>query len=111
MSITGLAGVGATAAAPTGGVVDADEEAVGGTTEALDEIEALPLTWPVGPFWAAGVAAAGTDPKDFTPSDLRAGAAAGDEDIGADTSSIDPKVTAEPAKRISAARVEMTADD
>ena len=40
--------------------------------------------------------AAGTDPKDFTPSDLVGGMAAGDEDIGAETSSIDPKVTAEP---------------
>ena len=111
MSIMGLAGVDVAAAAPTGGLVEDDEEAAGGTTDALDDMEALPLTWPEGPFWPAGVAAAGTDPKDFTPSDLRAGAAAGDEDIGADTSSIDPKVTAEPAKRISAARDEVTADD
>jgi hypothetical protein len=39
---------------------------------------------------------AGTVPKDLTPSDLIDGAAAGDEDIGAEASSIDPKVTAEP---------------
>lgn len=39
---------------------------------------------------------AGTVPKDLTPSDLIDGAAAGDEDIGAEVSSIDPKVTAEP---------------
>ena len=40
--------------------------------------------------------AAGTVPKDLTPSDLIDGAAVGDEDIGAETSSIDPKVTGEP---------------
>jgi len=39
---------------------------------------------------------AGTVPKVFTPSDLIDGAAAGDEDIDAEASSIDPKVTAEP---------------
>jgi hypothetical protein len=65
-----------------GGVDDDD-----GAKEGLDEIEDLPLTWPT---------VAGTDPKDFTPSDLMGGAAAGDEDIGAETSSIDPKVTADP---------------
>ena len=109
--ITGLAGVDVAVAAPTRGVVDVDEEAVGGTTDALDDIEALPLTWPERPYCPAGVAAASTDPKDFTLSDLRAGAAASDEDISADTSSIDPKVIAEPAKGISAARDEETADD
>ena len=41
----------------------------------------------------------GTVPKDLTPSDLIDGAAAGDEDIGAEASSIDPKVTAEPGTR------------
>lgn len=65
-----------------------DEAVGGGTTEVLEDIDAFPLTWPV----------AGTDPKDFTASDLIAGVAAGDEDIGAETSSIDPKVTAEPRK-------------
>lgn len=39
---------------------------------------------------------AGTEPKDFTPSDLMAGVAAGDDEMGAETSSIEPKVTAEP---------------
>ncbi len=76
MSITGLASCDVAAAAPHRAVVDVDEEAVGGTTDALDDIEALPFTWPEGPFWAA---------------------------------SIDPKVTVEPARWISAA--EMTADD
>lgn len=49
-------------------------------------MEALPFTWPV---------VAGTEPKDLT-SDLMGGAAEGEEDIVAETSSIDPKVTAEP---------------
>ena len=40
----------------------------------------------------------GTDSKNFMPSDLVGGTAAGDEDIGAETSSIDPKVTAEPVQ-------------
>ena len=62
-------------------------EAVGGTTDALENMDGFPLTWPV---------TTGTDPKDFTPSDLVRGTAAGDKDIGTETSSIDPKVTAEP---------------
>ncbi len=41
MSITGLAGVDVAAATPTRGAVEDDEEAVGGTTDALDDIEAL----------------------------------------------------------------------
>jgi hypothetical protein len=41
---------------------------------------------------------AGTDPNDFTPSDLIGGTEAGEEDIGAATSSIEPKVTEEPMK-------------
>lgn len=46
-----LSGVSATAAAPTGGVVDADEEDLGGTTsDALNGIETLSLTCSVGPF-------------------------------------------------------------
>lgn len=39
---------------------------------------------------------AGTVPKDLTPSDFTAGAEAGEEDMGAPVSSIDPKDTAEP---------------
>ena len=68
---------------------DAAEEvdAVGDTTGGLEDMEAFPLTWPV---------ATGTDPKVFTPSDLVGGMTPGEEDIGAETSSIDPKVTAEP---------------
>ena len=62
-------------------------EAVDGTKYGLEDMNGFPLTWPV---------ATGTDPKVFTPSDLGGGPAAGDEDIGAETSSIDPKVTAEP---------------
>jgi len=90
MSILGLA---AAAEATEVGAVDddaevdaADDEGVGDKTDVLDEIDALPLTWPE--------VVAGTDPKDFTlPSDLTGGAEAGDEDIGAEASSIDPKVT------------------
>jgi hypothetical protein len=57
-----------------------------GTSGGRDEMEGLPLTCP---------AVAGTVPKDFT-SDLMGGAAEGEEDMGAETSSIDPKVTADP---------------
>lgn len=64
-------------------------EVEAGVAEPLDEgafdIEALPFTWP----------AAGTDPNDLTFSVLTAGAG-GEEDGGAESSSIDPKVTAEP---------------
>jgi hypothetical protein len=35
-------------------------------------------------------------PNDLTLSALRDGAAAGDEEMGAETSSIEPNVTAEP---------------
>jgi hypothetical protein len=66
----------------TAGAGEVDDRASGGR----DEMEGLPLTWPT---------VAGTDPKDFT-SDLMGGAAEGEEDIGAETSSIDPKVTADP---------------
>jgi len=63
-------------------VEEVDDETRGGR----DEMEGFPLTWPT---------VAGTDPKDLT-SDLMGGAAEGEEDIGAETSSIDPKVTADP---------------
>lgn len=42
------------------------------------------------------VLVAGTEPKDLTPSDFTVGAWAGEEDMGAPASSIDPKDTAEP---------------
>jgi hypothetical protein len=58
-----------------------------------DEIDCLPLTWP---------AFAGTVPNDLTPSDLTAGVEAGEEEIGAETSSIDPNDTAEPKGNVSA---------
>jgi hypothetical protein len=44
----------------------------------------------------AAVGAAGTVPNDFTTLSFMGFGAAGDEDIGADASSIDPKVTGEP---------------
>lgn len=49
------------------------------------EAEILPFTWLED--------VAGTDPKDFTTSVLTAGMAAGDEDNGAEASSIDPNTT------------------
>lgn len=49
------------------------------------EAEVLPFTW-LGDV-------AGTDPKDFTTSVFTAGMAAGDEDNGAEASSIDPNTT------------------
>jgi hypothetical protein len=43
------------------------------------------------PFWKA------TEPNDLTPSaDFTAGADAGEEDIGAEALSIEPKVTDDP---------------
>ena len=42
------------------------------------------------------VLAAGTVPKDLIPSGLMTGTEAGEDDIGAEASSIDPKVTDEP---------------
>jgi len=97
MSILGLAGAAAADGADDGAVDEdatveieaVDDEVVEVTTDDLDDIDALPLTWPD----------AGTDPKDFTLSDLSGGAAAGDEDIDAEASSIDPNVTAEPVER------------
>jgi hypothetical protein len=55
----------------------------------VEDIEALPVAF----------VASGTVPKEFTPSDSRAGAAAGDKNVGVGTSSIEPKVTAEPWKK------------
>ncbi len=63
MSITGLAGVDVAAAAPTGGVVEDDEEAVGGTTDALDDIEALPLDMARGAILAGRRGCSGHGPK------------------------------------------------
>jgi hypothetical protein len=72
-----------------GGGVGVDEDAVVGFVDTAVEVDGFPLTW--------------TDPKDLTPPlplaapafDI-AGVAAGDDEIGAETSSMDPNVTAEP---------------
>jgi hypothetical protein len=58
----------------------------GGLEDGLefDEMDGLPFTCPD----------VETLPKALTPSDFTVGAAAGDDEIGADASSIDPKVTA-----------------
>jgi hypothetical protein len=69
--------------------IEADDEAWlnGGFVEA--ETDDFPFIW---------LTVAGTEPKDFTPSAeaLIAGVDAGEEDIGAEASSMDPKETAEP---------------
>lgn len=57
------------------------------------DIDGLPLIWD---DVVAG--AAGTVPNDLTTLSFMGFGAAGDEDIGADASSIDPKVTGEPRK-------------
>lgn len=90
MRISAFAGLGGAVEGAEAGVGE-DDVGNGGR----DEMEGFPLIWP---------AAAGTDPKDFT-SDLMGGAAEGDEDMGAETSSIDPKVTAEPSGRESLAKI------
>jgi hypothetical protein len=65
-----------------------DREGRGGCFDdpvAEAEAEVLPFTWLED--------VAGTDPKDFTTSVFTAGMAAGDEDNGAEASSIDPNTT------------------
>lgn len=71
---------------------EAEVEAVAGF-----EMELFPLTWPILLVVAA---VAGTEPKDLTPSDLMAGVAAGDDEMGAEASSIEPNVTAEPTQKV-----------
>lgn len=80
MSILGFEGV--AAGTDTGGVEDDEDDEPAAGREANGT---FPLTCVLG-----------NDPKDFTPSDLTGGAEAGEADIGAVTSSIEPKVTAEP---------------
>ena len=82
MSILGFEGVAGT---DTAGV----EEDEGDVPAAVrEDNEAFPLRWVLG-----------RDPKDLTPSDLTWGAEAGEEEIGAETSSIEPNVTGEPGRR------------
>ena len=59
-------------------------------TDVEEEVDGLPLTVDIG------VAVAVTDPKLLGASDFIGGTEAGEEDIGADVSSIEPKVTEEP---------------
>ena len=52
------------------------------------------------PFWMA------TEPKDLTPSaGFTAGADAGEEEIGAEVSSIEPDVIADPEQEMSSGRL------
>jgi hypothetical protein len=73
----------------TGGVDAVDVDPDGARDGRDDETEYFPFMWPP---------VAVTDPKDFTLSDLMAGIAVGEVEIGAETSPIDPKVTAVPNK-------------
>ena len=78
-----------------GGVGDA----AGGEGEgARDDLADLPLI------------SAGTEPNDLTPSCFTAGAGAGEEEMGAETSSIEPKVTADAVKDDEEGEVERTRD-
>ena len=74
-----------------------DEEVASGFAETLAErtadMEAFPLIWD-----DAVAGAAGTVPNDFTTLSFMGFGAAGDDEIGADASSMDPKVTGEPGK-------------
>ena len=70
-------------------VTDVDDDEVA-AIEDLDEIEAFLFT---------RLGAACTVPNDLTLLDLMADAAAGEDDIGADGSSIDPNVITEPEKK------------
>lgn len=87
-----MAGV-ADAEADSDGAPEDDVDGVvrGGPVGREADIDGLPLIWDDG---VAG--AAGTVPKDFTTLSFMGFGAAGDEDIGADASSMDPKVTGEP---------------
>ena len=69
-------------------VEDEDAAADGGVPVENDVVRECIL-----PF----VAAAGTLPKDLIPSGLIVGTDAGEDEIGAEASSIDPKVTDEPS--------------
>lgn len=89
--VEGVADVEVDAVRPGEGVV-ATEEPAGRD----DDIDGFPLMWV---DVVAGVA--GTVPKDFTTLSFIGFGAAGDDDIGADASSIEPKVTDEPVERVS----------
>ena len=60
-------------------------------TDVDEDVDGLPLTADMG------VDAAVTEPNILGASDFIGGTEAGEEDIGADASSIEPKVTEEPA--------------
>lgn len=87
--VEGVADVEVDAVRPGEEVVDG--VATEGPAERDADIDGFPLMW-------VDVVAAGTLPKDFTTLSLMGFGAAGDEDIGADASSIEPKVTEEPGR-------------
>lgn len=87
LAMSGLPSLRAADATETAGE-EADELVLeaGTATDGLAERVDLPFT----------CVSASIVPKDLTLSDLIAGAAAGEEEMGAETSSIEPNVTAEP---------------
>lgn len=76
------------AAVEVEGVVEVEAATDGGVPVENDVVREWPFPFEVE---------AGTEPNDFIPSGLIVGTAAGEEDMGAAASSIDPKVTDEPA--------------
>lgn len=62
---------------------------VGTATDGRDKRAGLPFTW-------VSCLSASIEPNDLTTSDLMEGAVAGDDDMDAEISSIEPNVTAEP---------------
>lgn len=87
--VEGVADVEVDAVRPGEGLVDGDATKAPAGRDA--DIDGFPLMWD---DVVAG--AAGTVPKDFTTLSFMGFGAAGDDDIGADASSIEPKVTDEP---------------
>lgn len=84
-----------------------DEEDVDGAVEDDEDDDAaavapdggVPVENEMVRVWIFPFVFAGTDPKDLIPSDFIVGAAAGEDEIGALASSMDPKVTDEPGNR------------
>ena len=63
-------------------------------TDVDEDVDGLPLTADIG------VDAAVTEPNILGASDFIGGTEAGEDDIGADASSIEPKVTDEPVENV-----------
>ena len=78
---------------------EVEPDAVDGAVEDADVAAAdggMPVENEVVREWCFPFDVAGTLPNDLIPSGLIVGTFAGEDDIGAEASSIDPKVTDEP---------------